>query len=168
MAGTRDTDWGAVRIYSYPSSASDHIAANILEDFKFTDKYIKTNNRRLAETYQYAVGFLREHGIPYYPAANAGFFLWVDLRKSSRHATAPQSLSEKLDGLGMGGDGPKKQGNVTGDDNEAIMANLLKHKVFLNSWVQFGGENEGWFRVVFSQDRPYLTEGLKRMVEATS
>ena len=173
------------RLYSYPSSASDHIAANILEDFDFTDKYIATNNERLAETYCFATNFLKEKGVPYYKGANAGFFLWVDLKKISRNKPASVEKTAELfnalevlkDGIdhdkGKGIETTKeimvnsdpKQGKET---TKEIMANLLEQKVFLADSDEFGGEEEGWFRIVFSQDRRYVEEGLRRMMMAVS
>ena len=52
------------------------------------------------------------------------------------------------------------------ETTKVIMEALLKHKVFLASSEEFGGEEEGLFRIIFSQDRQYLEEGLRRIALA--
>jgi bifunctional pyridoxal-dependent enzyme with beta-cystathionase and maltose regulon repressor activities len=52
------------------------------------------------------------------------------------------------------------------DDDSVIMQKLLAKKVFIASGADFGGEEPGWFRIVFTHPRAYLEEGLKRMIEA--
>jgi len=51
-------------------------------------------------------------------------------------------------------------------DDETIMQKLLAKKVFIASGADFGSEEPGWFRIVFTYPRKYMEEGLKRMVEA--
>ena len=46
------------------------------------------------------------------------------------------------------------------------MARLMDEKVFIASGEAFAGEECGWFRVVFSQPRVYVEEGLRRVVRA--
>ncbi len=52
------------------------------------------------------------------------------------------------------------------DLSGAIMARLMGEKVFVASGEAFAGEEAGWFRVVFSQERGYVGEGLRRMMRA--
>lgn len=54
------------------------------------------------------------------------------------------------------------------DGDERIMQKLLAKKVFIALGTDFGGEDPGWFRIVFTHPRAYLEDGLKRMVEALS
>lgn len=46
------------------------------------------------------------------------------------------------------------------------MQRLMAKKVFIANGEAFATEEPGWFRVVFSQPRAYVAEGLKRMVTA--
>lgn len=46
------------------------------------------------------------------------------------------------------------------------MERLMRKKVFIANGEAFAGEESGWFRVVFSQPRRYVEEGLGRMVRA--
>lgn len=137
-------------LMTYPPSISDHITATLLSDTTYTETYIRTNQHRLAENYAFAVSFLKRHNIPYSPNVNAAFFLWVDLKPLffSTVATAEERA---------------RQGKEL---SEAIMARLMAEKVFVANGEAFAGEEPGWFRVVFSQPRAYVEEGLGRMMKA--
>ena len=65
--------------YSYVSSASELIAARLLNDYQFTDWYIAENCRRLHEKYEKASIWARSHNIAYKEGVHAAFFLWVNL-----------------------------------------------------------------------------------------
>lgn len=145
------------RVFCYPASLSDHISANVLEDWDFNTEYIKTNQQRLAESYHFTISFLKEHGIPYHPASNAGFFIWVNLgepfeRSLSESMKARLTLNdtEKLDRTKLSAD---------------IMDSLMEKKVFLASGKAFGSDEEGWFRIVFAHPKEYLSTGLQRIVD---
>ncbi|KAK5244005.1 hypothetical protein LTS03_005825 [Exophiala xenobiotica] len=138
----------SVAIYSYASSVSEHIVANVLEDDAWVDKYIQTNQERLAGSYSFVVEFLQKHAISYLPGANAAFFICVDLGKAYLDRHQERDRSE----------------DVTGE----VMQLLLENKVFLTSGSYFGAEQPGMFRLVFSQQREVLEEGLKRILRAIS
>lgn len=133
-------------LYSYTSGISDYLTSVLLETPRFTEPYIRQSQKKLAEAFAYAAGFLKSHGIEYAGGCNAAFFLWVDLGKRYRelHPGIP-------DGANVG---------------EMVMQRLLKRKVFLASGALFGSEEDGWFRIVFSQSRDYLEEALRRVVAA--
>ena len=46
------------------------------------------------------------------------------------------------------------------------MERLMAQKVFIANGEAFAGEEPGWFLVVFSQQRTYMEEGLRRMIRA--
>ena len=46
------------------------------------------------------------------------------------------------------------------------MERLIKRKVFIANGEAFASEAPGWFRVVFSQPRAYVEEGLRRLMTA--
>ncbi|KXH53160.1 hypothetical protein CNYM01_01881 [Colletotrichum nymphaeae SA-01] len=136
----------AVALYSSPSSASDHIAANILEDEKWSDMFIQTNRTRLADRYGLVARWAKAHGIPYTTGANAAFFLWADLGSAWKRHNPGTVKDEDLD--------------------DFLMKLLLKHKVYVSSGKDFGSESVGWFRIVFSQDEIQLLTGLERVAAA--
>lgn len=136
-------------LFTYPPSISDHITASLLSASDFTDTYIHTNQLLLAENYAFATSFLGKHSIPYSPKVNAAFFLWVDLKPVFLKVATPEERS--------------KQGK---DLSAAIMARLMAEKVFIANGEAFAGEESGWFRIVFSQPKEYVEEGLRRMMKA--
>lgn len=145
--GTKHSSYNSLP--SYPPSISDHITSTLLEDTAYTETYIRTNQLRLAENYAFATAFLKQHNIPYSPNANAAFFLWVDLKPLfSKVATQGER---------------SKQGKEL---SAAIMERLMGEKVFVANGEAFASEEPGWFRVVFSQPRRYVEEGLKRIIKA--
>ncbi|CAD6593006.1 MAG: hypothetical protein ASARMPREDX12_006652 [Alectoria sarmentosa] len=138
-------------LFTYPPSISDHITSTLLEDTSYTESYIRTNQLRLASNYAFATSFLKHHSIPYSPKVNAAFFLWVDLKPLFSKVATDEERT--------------KQGK---DLSGAIMARLMAEKVFIANGESFAGEESGWFRIVFSQPREYVAEGLRRMVKAFS
>ncbi|KAJ5459752.1 uncharacterized protein N7458_001304 [Penicillium daleae] len=136
----------AISLYSYSSGIADHLVAGLLEAEAFTNDYIQENQKRLSESYAFAVQFLKKNGIEYAPGCNAAFFLWVDLGKRYREVHQEVSADEEI--------------------GEKVMRRLLEEKVFLASGVLFGSEKDGWFRIVFTQPRDYLERALERIVKA--
>ncbi|KAI8680810.1 hypothetical protein LRP88_04414 [Fusarium phalaenopsidis] len=135
----------AVALYSSPSSASDNIAANILEDEEWTTSFIEKNQARLAERYQLVVQWANCHSIPYARGTNAAFFLWADLGSVWKKHN-PGAVDEGLDNF--------------------LMKLFLDYKVYISSGKDFGSEQPGWFRIVFSQDEVQLRTGLERVATA--
>ncbi|KXH40228.1 hypothetical protein CSIM01_06406 [Colletotrichum simmondsii] len=133
----------AVALYSSPSSASNHIAANILEDEKWSDMFIQTNRSRLADRYGLVARWANTHGITYTAGANAAFFLWADLGSAWKRHNSGTIKDEDLD--------------------DFLMKLFLEHKVYVSSGKEFGSESVGWFRIVFSQDESQLLTGLERV-----
>ncbi|KAF3390238.1 1-aminocyclopropane-1-carboxylate synthase-like protein 1 [Penicillium rolfsii] len=136
----------AISLYSYSSGIADHMVAGLLEDDTFTAEYVKENQKRLSESYAFAVDFLKKNGIDHAPGCNAAFFLWVDLGKRYRELHPEISAAEEV--------------------GEKVMQRLLQEKVFLASGALFGSEKDGWFRIVFTQPRDYLKLALQRVVKA--
>ncbi|KAI3281348.1 hypothetical protein DTO002I6_9847 [Penicillium roqueforti] len=135
-----------ISLYSYASGVSDHLTSLLLEDFEFTNQYIRQNRKKLSESHAYAVEYIRRHDIEYAQGCNAAFFLWVNLGKKYRQLHPDESNIE--------------------DVVDKLMQLLLQKKVFLASGALFGSERAGWFRIVFSQPREYLIEALQRMTDA--
>lgn len=136
----------APTLYSYPSGVADYLTSLILEDFDFTDRYIQLNREKLSECYSFAVEQIKSHGIEYAAGCNAAFFLWLNLDKKYRELHPEVDQDE--------------------DTSDKVMQLLLRHKVFVASGEIFGSEQQGWFRIVFSQHREYLKEALRRIITA--
>lgn len=128
--------------FSWMSSLSELVTANALEDDEWVESYISENRRKLSERQEKVLLWAQRHGIEYTPGANAGFFVWVNL----------------------GGVYQEHHPDVEGDLGKTVMQALLDNKVFLADGTSFGSEKPGWFRIVFSQELPYLEEGLRRII----
>lgn len=155
-------------LYTYASSLSDTLIADLLEDEVFVNKYIRTNQERLSDAHKFAVEILRRHNIEYATGANAAFFLWVNLGKAylEKHPEEVTKFSnlkihENETSDSRGSNGPSTL-------TMTIYDKLMAKKVFLASGDVTGAEEPGWFRLVFSQPREYLELGLRRIVEAIS
>lgn len=99
---------------------------------------------------------------------NAAFFLWVDLKPLFKHKQSSVGKGTASAGeVGKMGLSSLDVGSGREVEN-AIMETLMENKIFLGKGALFAGEEPGWFRIVFSQPREYLLEGLRRMVDALS
>ncbi|OMP85363.1 1-aminocyclopropane-1-carboxylate synthase-like protein 1 [Diplodia seriata] len=129
-----------ISLVNYPPAPSDLIATSILSSPAFTASYIATNRARIAAAYAFATAWLRRRDVPYAPGSNAGFFLWIGLGRALTKAT-----------------GGKKY-------DHALLKGLMEEgKVSVADALAFGGEEEGWFRVVFTHGRGLMEEGLRRL-----
>lgn len=72
-AATKMSSFGLI------SSQTQYLLANILADKKFTNKYVKENQRRIRKRKEMLVSGLRGAGIGCLES-NAGLFCWVDMR----------------------------------------------------------------------------------------
>ncbi|KAL0571360.1 hypothetical protein V5O48_010598 [Marasmius crinis-equi] len=133
-------------LYSSPSSLAENAAVELFSDEKFMEDYVRTNQERLSEAYRFAVERVKEHGIEYMTGANAAFFLWLNLGKAwkEKHPEAAEDLAS----------------------TEVLFGRLMAEKVYLVRGDAAGAEEAGWFRLVFSQPREIVDEGIKRIVRA--
>ncbi|CEJ93789.1 hypothetical protein VHEMI09358 [[Torrubiella] hemipterigena] len=132
-------------LFGSTSSLADHVTTNILNDDAWVDDYLASNSRALSDSYAYVTSWAKKHHIPYAPGANAGFFVWLDFGAAYvKHH--PEAQNADLD--------------------QVIMDALLKNRVFLAAGFRFGAEEAGWYRIVFSHERAYLDEGLRRIIQA--
>ncbi|KAF2156497.1 PLP-dependent transferase [Myriangium duriaei CBS 260.36] len=135
----------SVALYSSSSSVADHLTANILEDDAWVDGYILENKKRLARHLEVVQTWAEVNDIPYMHGVNSAFFLWIDLGSAYQKRHPGKNIS---------------------DMDAEVTSSLLRSKVFLASGKHFGAEQRGWFRIVFSQQRRILEEGLRRIVDA--
>jgi aspartate/methionine/tyrosine aminotransferase len=135
----------ACAIWSSPSSLAENAACAILTDSAFVARYIALNKQRLSAAYTHAVTQLQRHGIEHAPGANAAFFIWADLGKLLKKNVG------KIPGEG-----------VTAEVHQRLMA----RKVFLVDGDAAGAEEEGWFRLVFTQPPELVSEAIERIAVA--
>lgn len=134
-----------IGLFGSISSLAEYATTNILNDEVWADDYLASNRLALSDSYTYVTAWAKKHNIPYAPGANAGFFLWLNLGAAYvRHH--PEAKDADL--------------------GQVVMNALLKNRIFLAAGFRFGAEEPGWFRIVFSHERSYLDEGLRRIVRA--
>ncbi|KAK0664833.1 putative inactive 1-aminocyclopropane-1-carboxylate synthase-like protein 2 [Lasiodiplodia hormozganensis] len=135
----------AVSQSHWPGIADQMIGVAMLEDGEWLERFRKLNAQTLAERSALLRKSLDEKGIPYDGRANAGFFLWVDMRK----------WLPKTDEKGQ---------SVQGWESERVLVRLLKaKKVILTAGEDQAAEEPGFFRVVFSHREQVLEQGLQRV-----
>ncbi|OAA55005.1 Pyridoxal phosphate-dependent transferase, major domain protein [Niveomyces insectorum RCEF 264] len=120
-----------------PSGPSIAIGTAILNDTAFVASFMALSRARLHDSRAFTMRVLDEAGVRY-QKANAGFFLFID-------------LSPWLEG-------PATDGH---DREYSLAQKLLDAGVGLHPCEEHA-DTEGQFRLVFSQEREILTEGLKR------
>ncbi|KAF1350782.1 hypothetical protein BDV97DRAFT_350371 [Delphinella strobiligena] len=120
----------------------------MLEDEDWLSSFITTSRQRLAERNLLVRKFLQEKNIEFFNGANAGFFIWVDLRPFLPNTDA---------------NGRK----ITDEwDREAELVRRMKErKVYLTDGRCLSAEEAGWFRVIFSQEDDVIKKGFKRVFE---
>ncbi|KAF4312612.1 1-aminocyclopropane-1-carboxylate synthase [Botryosphaeria dothidea] len=137
----------AVSQSHWPGIADQMVAIGMLEDVDWVERFRLLNTERLAERSAFARRAFDKKGIPYDGRANAGFFLWIDLR----------NFLPKVD---------EDWKKVEGWDSERVLVRRLKaRKVILTAGEDQSAEEPGYFRVVFSQREKVLEEGLRRVFE---
>ncbi|KAF9197076.1 hypothetical protein BGZ50_000026 [Haplosporangium sp. Z 11] len=137
----------SISVFTWMSSTTEAMIIKLLSDSKTIDTFTKTNQQRLAESYTYTVDLLREHNIPYVPA-QAGHFLWIDLRPY-----IPSSLVSA----------------ASAGDRAAeylLWRAMLDEGVYVNLGEAFSESKVGFFRLSFSVPIPQLKIGMERMIKA--
>ncbi|KAF2206062.1 aminotransferase [Delitschia confertaspora ATCC 74209] len=135
-------------LYSSPSSLAEEAAVMVLNNPAFVERYIKANRERLSQAYSYAIGKLNESGIEYAPGATAGFFIWVNLGKAYLQLHPEEHYNS---GLAI---------------TKVVFEKLMMNKVYIVSGDVTGAEEPGWFRLIFTQPRELVDEGIRRIVGA--
>ncbi|KAI7534890.1 PLP-dependent transferase [Hortaea werneckii] len=147
----------AMSQFSWIPVASEVLAWNLLEDDAWLEEFFARSRERLAGGRRLVAGLLEEKGVRFYQGANAGFFLWVDLRSWLPPPASAASKSEE--GVGKGVEEGKKREKV-------LVDRLFEKKVFLTPGMDMFAEEPGFFRLVFSQEEDVVREGLRRVFEA--
>ncbi|KAG0051855.1 hypothetical protein BGZ83_003256 [Gryganskiella cystojenkinii] len=137
----------SIAVFTWISSTTEAMLTKLLSDPLTIDRFTSTNQKRLAESYSFAVDLLRKHKIPFIPA-QGGHFLWIDLRQfiPPSFRVAAQSGDRHAEYL--------------------LWRAMLKEGVYVNLGEAFTERKVGFFRLTFSVPIWMLDLGLKRMLRA--
>ncbi|KAL9125967.1 MAG: hypothetical protein Q9217_004911 [Psora testacea] len=133
-----------ITMFHWSGNPNEKIATLMLEDEKWMDNFLHLSRSLLAERNKMVRKMLDVHGIQYYPGANAGFFIWIDLRPWIHLPFGEVNLWAGEDDLTM---------------------RLIENKVFITNGKAMSAEEPGWYRLIFSQDERIVKEGIKRIVQ---
>ena len=145
---------------------NQRVARLMLDDEAWTDNFLQTSQKKLAERNVFTRQLLEKNGIDYMEGANAGFFLWIDLRRFLKKHNPPKGAADAQGNLAA--DISNEIANLKVGDGwdaeNALTKRMFEHKVFLTSGQSMFAEEPGWYRLIFSQDKHVLEEGVKRYV----
>lgn len=134
---------GALGQFHWSGSANEKVAISMLEDEQWLSEFLKLSRERLAAGNKLTRKILDDEGVAYRKGANAGFFLWVDLRPY-----LSTSLNSSL-----------KERWAAEDE---LLKQLIANKVYITNGKEMSAEEPGWFRVIFAQNERVVKEGLRR------
>ena len=133
----------AMSMFHWAGNLSEKITTLMLEDVEWMDDFLQKSKSELGRRNALVRKMLDEQGIKYYLGANAGFFLWLDLREFLPVVEG----SEDQEGW---------------DREEALTGRLVKNRVYITDGRILSAEEPGWYRLIFSQEEKVVEEGLKR------
>lgn len=134
---------GSISMFHWSGNVTERLAIAMLENEEWMDDFLMLSCAKLAKRNLMVRKMLDNEGIKYYPGANAGFFLWLDLR-----AFLPE--------VSGSGDGDRW------DREAALTKQLFENKVYITEGKALNAEEPGWYRLIFSQDEKVLQEGFRR------
>ncbi|KAK4950535.1 hypothetical protein LTR66_013948 [Elasticomyces elasticus] len=132
----------AITQFHWTAGPSESLAIAMLEDEEWVEGFLEKSCKELARLNKITRDLLEEKGIRYHSGANAGFFLWTDLRPYL-----------------------KDTGKEGCEAEQVLMQHFLDNKVSIVNGESMSAEEPGWFRIIFSQEEWLLREGLKRVFE---
>ena len=134
---------GTASAFHWSGSANERVATLMLEDEAWMDSLLRRSRERLTARNKLVRQILDEEGIQYRKGANAGFFIWTDLRpflSVSANATLDEQWRAE----------------------DELSNRFIENKVYITGGKDMSAEEPGWFRVIYSQDERVIREGLKR------
>ncbi|GAB7363800.1 hypothetical protein MBLNU230_g4367t1 [Neophaeotheca triangularis] len=129
--------------FHWSGAGNERIAEAVLGDDEFLDGFFATSAERLGERNALVRSLLDDKGIGYHRGANAGFFLWVDLRPY----------------LGVTGKEDKEA-------EEVLMQRFMDNKLALTPGLSMSAEEPGWFRIVFTRSEEEMRLAMQRLFRA--
>lgn len=133
----------ALSVFHWSGSANERVAILMLEDESWMDEFLNRSRSRLAARNKLVRQILDDEGIQYHKGANAGFFLWVDLRP---FLSVPSNASA----------------DERWKAEDELSRRLIENKVYITSGKDLSAAEAGWFRVIYSQHEKVIREGVKR------
>ena len=152
----------AESFFGWSGNVNERIACLILEDKDYLAHFLDLSRKRLSSNNVLTRKLLDKNGINYYKGANAGFFIWIDLRPY-----LPQG-EDVGTGKKDGEDGEDGDGADVWRAEDALTAKLIENKVFVTNGKEMSAEEPGWYRLIFAQDPRAVEEGVKRSVVSRS
>ncbi|MCJ1463842.1 hypothetical protein MMC07_002451 [Pseudocyphellaria aurata] len=137
---------GTLGAFQWSGGPSETVAMLMLENEQWLGEFLQLSRERLATGNKLVRKVLDDEGVAYHKGANAGFFMWIDLRpylSASSNSTLKARWAAEED----------------------FLKRLIENKVYINSGKDMSAEEPGWFRVIFTQDERVLKEGLRRVME---
>ena len=134
----------AISQFHWSGGPNEAIAISMLEDEVWVDGFLDRCRKLLASRSKLARSMLDEAGIKYHSAANAGFFLWLDLRPFLEH----------------------KENENPWEAEKRLVQRFKELKVFATDGASMSAEEPGFFRIVYTQEEARLKEGIRRIVKA--
>ena len=139
---------GAIIAPHWSGSVNQRLARLMLDDEEWVDEFLRRSRKYLADRNAFARQLLEKNGLEFLKGSNAGFFLWVDLRRFLNNDPA----------------GKRNCGSAKDawDAENQLSQRMMEHKVFLTPGGLMFAAEPGWFRLIFSQDKHVLEEGVGR------
>ena len=134
---------GTMSMFHWSGNVTERLTIAMLEDEKWMDTFLKSSVEKLAERNKMVKKMFDAEGVKYYTGANAGFFLWLDLRPFL------PSVQDSKDSDGW-------------DREDALTKKLLENRVYITDGRALSAEEPGWYRLIFSRDEKIIQEGFRR------
>lgn len=128
-------------MFAWSGNLNEKMATLMLEDENWMDRFYETSRQQLAKHNILARQLLDEAKIEYALGANAGLFLWIDLR--------PYLV-------------PTKQGQDPFEAEDELTGRLIGNGVYVTNGKELSASEPGWYRLIFSQQEAFLREGIIR------
>ena len=126
-------------IFWSTSRHSQWAVSQMLSDETWVDMYVKQNREKIRESYVYCTNVLNELNIPFMQA-EAGFFVWIDLRKWLKTQTK--------------------------EEETRLLQKMMDCRILLSPATEVFSAHVGFFRLCFaSADLPVLKEAMRRFTK---
>ncbi|KAF2018114.1 PLP-dependent transferase [Aaosphaeria arxii CBS 175.79] len=139
----------SISMFSWPSHIIQDIWAYMLEDTKWRNNFIGRKLELMEANYRLVTGFLSEIGVDWFQA-NAGLFVWTDLRSALKSTTDSVLVNYT--------------GQAASPAAEAAFIEVCsKAGVMIAPGHIYHSEDNGWFRITFTLEPEALQKGLERL-----
>ncbi|KAI0479733.1 putative acc synthase [Xylaria cf. heliscus] len=150
----------SISVFEWVPYLTQNAWAEILEDDQFLAAFNAKNAKILGEHCAITLTFLEHNNIPYYRDANAGTFLWIDLRRylqnSDKQEAGPNLSSSRSPLLNV---------ESYRHRETELFKRCLERGVGISPGSSFYTEELGWFRICFAVEKQALHLGLQRLLE---